>query len=284
MKNILSHLLLCLAPALLCTACYVEHTVEPTLIVSIEPLRYLTEALAGDKYEVRTLTPKGASPETYSPTMQQMKDMTECTAYIRVGTLGFERTQLRSVTENCPHLYIVNAAEKVPDSAPCGDEHHHDEIDPHAWMSPRNMNIMALNVYKALCHIDHKNSSYYEQRLNDFLHHSDSLSRTISQRLSTLKNHTFLINHPSLGHYAKQYGLRQISVEHEGKEASAERVATLIDKCRKDSVTKVFIQVQHSARTTESIARELHLQPVRINPLNYRWDEELLRITDLLCQ
>lgn len=285
MRHLLHPLLLILAPLILCTACYVEHTVEPILYVSIEPLRYVTEALAGDRYEVRTLTPKGANPETYSPTMQQMHDMSQCTAFIRMGTLGFERTQLRGISENCPHLYIVNAAEKVPGAAPCSDdEKHHDDMDPHAWMSPRNMNIMAFNIYKALCHIDHRNAAFYEQRLNAFLLHSDSLSQIIRERLSAVRHHTFLINHPSLGHYASQYGLRQISVEHEGKEASAERVAWLIDECRRDSVTKVLIQIQHSARTTEAIATQLHLQPIRINPLSYDWDKELLHITDQLCQ
>ena len=36
--------------------------------VSIEPLRYVVEAIGGDKVEAHTIMPQGASPETYEPT------------------------------------------------------------------------------------------------------------------------------------------------------------------------------------------------------------------------
>lgn len=269
---------------LLLPSCAKQPKTERVLIVSIEPLRYVTEALAGDKFEVKTITPKGANPETYSPTLQQMEDLASCTAYIRVGTLGFEKTQLRAFGENCPHLYIVNASEKVSEVSPCGDEDHGGEIDPHTWMSPRNMNIIALNIYKALCHMDHANMGYYEERLNAFLHKSDSISREVNRRLARVKHRTFLINHPSLGHFALQYKLRQISVEHEGKEASVDRVQTLISECRKDSVRVILCQEQHSDRTTQTIAQELGLPIRSINPLTYDWDQEIIRIADLIAQ
>ena len=279
MRFLLPILLLLLLPS-----CTQQPKTERVLIVSIEPLRYVTEALAGDKFEVKTITPKGANPETYSPTLQQMEELSSCTAYIRVGTLGFEKTQLRAFSENCPHLYIVNASEKVSEVSPCGDKDHGGEMDPHTWMSPRNMNIIALNIYKALCHIDHANMHYYEERLNAFLHKSDSISREINSRLAHTKHRTFVINHPSLGHFALQYKLRQISVEHEGKEASVDRIQKIISECRKDSVRVILCQEQHSDRTTQTIAQELGLPIRTINPLAYEWDQEIVRIADFIAQ
>ena len=279
MRFLLPILILLLLPS-----CAKQPKTEHVLIVSIEPLRYVTEALAGDKFEVKTITPKGANPETYSPTLQQMQDLSSCTAYIRVGTLGFEKTQLRAFSENCPHLYIVNASEKVSEVSRCGDENHGGETDPHTWMSPRNMNIIAHNIYKVLCHIDYTNMDYYESRLNAFVHKSDSISREINNRLARAKHRSFLINHPSLGHFALQYNLRQISVEHDGKEASVDRIQSLISECRKDSVQVILCQEQHSDRTTQTIAHELGLPIHRINPLAYEWDKEIIRIADLIAQ
>ena len=34
----------------------------PTLTVTIEPLRFFTEAIAGDKFQVVSIVPKGANP------------------------------------------------------------------------------------------------------------------------------------------------------------------------------------------------------------------------------
>ena len=42
------------------------------ITVTIEPLRYFTEQIAGDRFEVNTMVPKGGNPETYEPTPQQM--------------------------------------------------------------------------------------------------------------------------------------------------------------------------------------------------------------------
>ena len=278
----MKHAFIAFSILLLCSACAPEKTPNNVLTVSIEPLRYVTEALAGDKYTVVTLTPKEANPETYSPTLQQIKGLTESVAYIRVGTLGFEKTQMRKITENCPHLYVVNASENTPVTTPCGNGHDH-ETDPHTWMSPQNMKIIALNICKALRHIDHSNADYYEANLTRFLEHTDSVSKEIQSRLNQQPHRTFLINHPSLGHYAAQFGMVQMSVEHNGKEASAEQMVLLTEQCKKNKVQAVLIQEQHSSRAAEAIAKELGITPSTINPLSYEWDKEILRITELLC-
>ena len=40
---------------------------KPVITVTIEPLRYFTEAIAGDNFNVISMVPKGSSPETYDP-------------------------------------------------------------------------------------------------------------------------------------------------------------------------------------------------------------------------
>ena len=43
---------------------------KPILTVTIEPLRYFTETIAGNRYQVVSMVPKGSSPESYDPTPQ----------------------------------------------------------------------------------------------------------------------------------------------------------------------------------------------------------------------
>lgn len=45
---------------------------KPVITVTIEPQRYFTEAIAGDKFTVVSMVPKGSSPETYDPIPQQL--------------------------------------------------------------------------------------------------------------------------------------------------------------------------------------------------------------------
>ena len=48
---------------------------KPVITVTLEPLRYLTEAIAGDRFTVVSMVPKGTSPETYDPTPQQLVEL-----------------------------------------------------------------------------------------------------------------------------------------------------------------------------------------------------------------
>ena len=58
---------------------------KPVITVTIEPLRYFTEAIAGDNFNVISMVPKGSSPETYDPTPQQLVDLAKSKAYFRIG-------------------------------------------------------------------------------------------------------------------------------------------------------------------------------------------------------
>ena len=75
---------------------------KPTLTVSIEPLRYFTEAIAGDRFKVVSMVPEGNSPETYDPTPQQLVDQAKSEAYLRIGYIGFEQTWLKKLQDNAP--------------------------------------------------------------------------------------------------------------------------------------------------------------------------------------
>ena len=80
---------------------------KPVITVTIEPLRYFTEAIAGDEFTVVSMVPKGSSPETYDPTPQQLVDLAQSKAYFRIGYIGFEQTWTEKLTDNAPPPAIL---------------------------------------------------------------------------------------------------------------------------------------------------------------------------------
>ena len=86
----------------------------------------------------------------------------------------------------------------------------------------------------------------------------------------------FLIYHPALSYFARDYGLTQLCLEEGGKEPSPAHLQTLIRTCREQGVRTVFVQREFDSRNAELVARELDARLVTINPLNYHWDEELV--------
>lgn len=282
-KKLIYCLLMCLSG--LAAACSSDVVREKELLsVSIEPLRRITERLAGDRFDVYTLTPSGSGPETYQPTPEQMERLRKSSAYIRVGTLGFEKTQLRKMTESIPHLHIVSASQGIK-YLPDGDGSAADNGgDPHTWTSPRNIKVMATNICDALCDLDSLYRPQYISRLYALYNRVDSVDIALRELLSDVKSRTFLIYHPSLSYFSSDYGLEQLCVECEGKEPSAERMACLIEECRRKNVKVVFVQQEYSGRCARRIAEEIGAEVVDINPLGYDWTAEILNIARALSR
>lgn len=146
-------------------------TGKPAVItVTIEPLRYFTEAIAGDKFDIVSMVPDGSSPETYDPTPQQLVALAQSKAYFQIGHIGFEQTWMQRLQANAPHLLFYDMSENVPlMEGTCHETHQHNHdhnVDPHIWNSTKNAEIIVKNIYHALCQLDSIHQAYYAHRLD----------------------------------------------------------------------------------------------------------------------
>ena len=239
------------------------------ITVSIEPLRYLTEQIVGDRFEVVTMVPKGSSPETYEPTARQMADLSESILYIKVGELGFERTWMPRLTSNAPHITVVNSSEGI--TSHIGD-------DPHSWMSARNAIIMAHNIYEAVKRIDVKDSVFFRQRLDSLCNVIHATDKYIRQTTAQAQCKSFIIYHPALTYFASDYGLEQLALEENGREPSAAELEQIISTARAKGVKTMFVQREFANRNVDIITNTIGARKVEINPLGYDWNKEMRRI------
>ena len=134
---------------------------KPVIAVTIEPQRYFTEAIAGDKFDVISIVPKGSSPETYDPTPQQLVSLGDSKAYLRIGYIGFEQVWMDRLIDNTPHIQIFDTSKDIDlilgEAHDHGDHQHAGGVEPHIWNSTNNALIIARNTYKALCQLDKEN-------------------------------------------------------------------------------------------------------------------------------
>lgn len=259
----------------------------PTLTVTLEPLRYFTEAIAGDKFHVVSMVPKGSSPETYDPTPQQLVHLDKSIAYLRIGYIGFEQAWMDKLTANAPHLKVFDTSQGIDlireEGHRHGDHYHEGGVEPHVWNSARNASVIARNIYAALCELDSPNEPYYKQRLDSLqqvIRQTDTEVRSLLQHADT----TFLIYHPALSYFARDYGLKQISIEEGGKEPSPAHLKELVETCRRDQARVIFVQQEFDTRNAQLIANELGIKVIPINPLSYEWREEMLRVANALAK
>ena len=251
---------------------------KPIITVTIEPLRYFTEAIAGEHFKVVSMVPKGSSPESYDPTPQQLVALGNSQAYLRIGYIGFEQAWMKKLEANHPNMKVYDTSQGIDlirsEGHWHGDHFHEGGVEPHIWNSTQNASMMADNIYKALCELDSTHQEEYKHRLDSL---KKTIARTDENVKAILKNAStsFLIYHPALSYFARDYGLKQISIEEGGKEPSPAHLKELIELCKREKIRVIFVQQEFDQRNAQLIADELGIKVVSINPLSYDWTDEM---------
>ena len=264
---------------------------QRTVSVTILPQKFIAEQIAGERFAVNCVVPANSNPEAYDPTSLQLMEVDRSEAYLRVGEIGFELAWMPRLLQNSPHLKVYDTSQGI-DMIKTAHAHTHADgathvttgVDPHTWSSPRNVRIMAHNIYRALVELDAEGEEYYRDNYQRFVHHIDSVDSVVSEILAPVQGRAFAIYHPSLTYLARDYGVRQLCIEHSGKENSALSLMSVIDEARRCDVKVVFVQQEFDTRHVATFARELNADVVTINPLNYEWSNEIIDIAHAIAR
>ena len=88
----------------LITACQTgasEQTSRNLVTVSILPQQYFVERISGDLFKVNVMVQPGQNPENYEPSPQQMRDIGQSLAYIKIGA-PFENVWIEKLQDANP--------------------------------------------------------------------------------------------------------------------------------------------------------------------------------------
>jgi len=266
----------------------------PSVSVTIDPQRYFVEKIAGDNFKVNTIVPGGTSPETYDPTPQQMVALGKSTLYFKVGYLGFENAWGKTLEENNANVQVVNTSNGI--ILIDGDEHsieiceheshdghNHQGVDPHIWSSPKSALIMAENMLNALVMVDVEHQKLYRNNFKKLQAEIVETDKKIASLLENASVKSFIIYHPALGYFARDYNLTQYSIEFEGKNPSPQQLKKMIDFAHEQGIKTIFVQKGFDMKNAESLAKEVGASIHSIDPLSYNWSEELIKIAEILA-
>lgn len=256
----------------------------PRVTVSIAPQAYIVKAVGGDRVEVTTLIPQGANPESYEPTMSQLLRLNDSRAWLTLGGLGFEGQVMERIDRQDTPFEVVDVSRGIElmhgTHGDCLDHesHHHGggDVDPHVWSSVKNMRILARNSYDALVSVAPENAAYYRSRLDSVNLSLDSLDNAIAAMLRDSGVKRFVVWHPSLSYFARDYGLDQIALGMDNKELSAVALRGKIDEASRGETVTLLIQRDYDSRLADVVNKEIGARVGYINPLNPDWSAEMI--------
>ena len=260
---------------------------ERMITVSIEPQSYLLEQIVGERFTVACMLSSGSNPEVYEPSINHLMNLERSEAYFCIGNIGFELAIVDKARSEYPSLRVYDNSRGVEmlhgsHSAGSQDGSHSHEVDPHIWTSVPNAVVIARNMTDAVIELDPGNADEYEANYASLRQQLESLDAELRQQLAPVAGQSFLVWHPSLSYFARDYGLNQISLEHEGKEAPVGEMKAKIDEARLSGATVLFFQKEFDSRQISTINQQIGATMVTINPMSHDWEKEMRSIANAL--
>lgn len=255
----------------------------PVVLVSVSPYKFFVEKIAGNSVTVSVMVPAGASAHTYEPSPRGMLEASHGDIWFLIGE-PFETKASAAITSHNATMTLVDLRKGV-DLISC-DPHHKYHVhcphcnceDLHIWLSPRQGKIQAKTIAEALADRYPANRALYMENLNKFLLELDQLDHEITDTLKPLKNRIIMVSHPAYGYFCRDYQLDMISIEFEGKDPTPRQLTQVINDARKNHITKIFTQMQYSAKGAKLIASQIGAVTVELDPYSEHYFTSLRHI------
>jgi len=272
--------------AALCALCLFAHSCGDagrteqgrriSVFVTVPPEAYLVERIGGDRVNVNVLVGTDQDPHVYEPLPRQMVQLAESKVFFTIG-VPLEERVLAKVAGAGGALKIVDVNRSAGRG---GHDRRKDRVrerrrDPHTWMSLKLAKVHAQNICTVLAQIDPEHSAAYQRNLRALLAELDRVDEKIARELAPFKGGVFFVFHPALGYFAKDYGLEQVAVEHEGKEPGSKHLVELIEKAKRLGVKAVLVQEQTAKTAAKTFADTIGAEIIRVNPLAKNYLENM---------
>jgi len=237
------------------------------VVVTIFPVADLVAKVGGEAIRVETLLPPRASVHTWAATPGQIRDLNHAAGYVSVG--GGLDGWLDDAAKDVPGLRML----RITDGIHLARAAHGKEEgtgDPHVWLDPILVRDSILpRLLAFLVELAPTREAGLQARADALRDSLTALDRDIQRTLAGAKQRSFIATHDAWSYFADRYGLRQLGSLYEspGHEPSARGLAGLVDAARAAGVGAVLSEPQLAATAARSLARELGVDVVVVDPL-----------------
>ncbi|WP_245666455.1 metal ABC transporter substrate-binding protein [Actinomadura latina] len=249
---------------------------KTAVVASFYPMAWLAERVGGDDVFVRTLTRPGTEPHDLELTARQVADIEDAgfAVYVRgvqpavddaVGRHAKGRSlDAASVVGTLPPPGETDDAE-----AHDGVRHREASYDPHIWLDPHRMAVVATALGERLAAADPGHASGHRRRAEATAAELAGLDRAFRDGLKTCARREIITAHAAFGYLADRYGLRQIPVSGVDPSGgpSPKRLAELTRLVSATGATTVFTETLASPKTAEALAREAGVRTAVLDPV-----------------
>jgi len=257
-----------LAP-MLCAGCDAIDGDKPLLVASFYPLYESVAAIAGDRFEVKNLTPPGQEPHDVEIGVGMRKDL-ERARTIFVNGLGMEPWG--------DSLTLGLKAKTVALSEGIKTLDLEGRVDPHVWLDTRNYLKMGETALRSIVALDKENEPYYTANFLSWKSKLAQLEEECAEIASAFSpDKVIAVNHAAFGYLCAQWGIRQLYINRlsPDEEPTTSAINAILDAVKEYGIDTIFFEELASDQVARYIASATGAKCESLNPLEGLEEEDL---------
>ena len=248
---------------------------QVNVVTTTSTIYDIVKEIGKDKLEVDYLCRGDQDPHFLEIKPSYMMKLRKADILMKIG-LGLEMwaQQLIDGSRNSKleviDLSIDISKKEVPTGkvdASQGDIHPYG--NPHYWLDPENIKVMAKEIYEALSNKDSENSSFYKKNYEAYSKKLDSKISEWKNKMSGLKDRPIVFFHASWIYFADRFGIKIAGyVEPKpGITPTPSHNADVINLVKKNKITKIVMENFYSDNAPNQIAEKTGAKVIKV-PVN----------------
>ena len=263
---------------------------EISVVASFYPLAYVTEAIVQDLASVSTIASGSSEPHDFelSPSDVAKIVSSDFAIYIPEFMPSFDAAlndlaseQIIDATNGITLLesdHDEHGHEEEDDDDEHGEEEHgheedddhaHENGDPHVWLNPLNMVIVAKQIAATLTRAYPELAVELNSNLANFETQMIELDNSYKTALAECEIKTLLVSHEAFGYLVDQYGFTQLGISGISPEAepSPARLAEVAKVAREISATTIYHETIVDPSVANALAEEVSIVSAVLDPI-----------------
>ncbi len=232
------------------------------VVTSFTIIEDLAREIGGDDVSIHNLVPTGTDPHEYEPLPKDMNKATDADILfynglnLEGGDNGWFHKMVESVNQDTDN--VCSLTNRIEPMYITDDEGKEEEINPHAFISPKAGIKMAEDMRDCLVEKDPEKKENYEKRAEEYLTRLKEIEEEYQQKINDIpeEDRILVTSERAFQYLANDYGLEEgyiwaIDTEETG---SSKQINSLVSFIEENDVPVLFIESNVDTRPMETVS------------------------------
>lgn len=226
---------------------------KPMVLTTFTVLEDIAENVAGDHLTVESITKPGAEIHGYEPTPGDIRKASDADLILDNG-LNLELWFAQFIDEaDVPHVVVSDSVEPID----IAENAYAGKPNPHAWMSPKNVQVYVDNMVKAFSDLAPEHAVYYEKNGKAYKQQLQNVQDDLAGELAGLpENQRALVTcEGAFSYLARDAGLTEkyIWPVNAEQQATPQQITSAIEFVEENQVPAVFCESTVSDKPMQQV-------------------------------